>query len=62
MKRQFRMLAAVAAMVCGFAATVFAEEPPATEWTYSGGKLTSSDGTIFSVTRGGSFGSRKTRV
>ena len=49
MKKSALKFAAVAAMVVGFAAAAVAE-PPATEWTYSGGKLTSSDGWVFAVT------------
>ena len=49
MKKSALKFAAVAAMVVGFAAVAVAE-PPATEWTYSGGKLSSSDGWSFTVT------------
>lgn len=49
MKKSALKFAAVAAMVVGFAAAAVAE-PPATEWTYSGGKLISSDGWSFAVT------------
>ncbi len=49
MKKSALKFAAVAAMVVGFAAVAVAE-PPATEWTYSGGKLISSDGWSFAVT------------
>ena len=49
MKKSALKFAAVAAMIVGFAAVAVAE-PPATEWTYSGGKLNSSDGWSFAVT------------
>ena len=54
----FKSFVVSAALVCGVAVNVRAEEetPPQTAWTYTGGVLTSSDGWKFTITDAGDGG------